>query len=112
MAKAGGFRAARLVNNGKEAVRIPQGFRLRHLIAIPKAPSDGAFVLGDRVRVRSSRRIGGEGSEGVVVSINLSLRETSHGEGWPPPRPYQVLLDDCPNRLLRFGHEELELTEF
>ena len=97
--------------NSGLAVHIPGGFRLMHRIAIPKAPSDGAFILGDRVRVRCFRRTGGTGTDGVVVAINLSLHDSRQSKEGPPPRPYQVFLDECPNRLFRFGPEDLELVE-
>ena len=99
------------MSNCALAVRIPGGFQLRHRIAIPKATSDGAFILGDRVRVRSFRRHGGTGTYGVVVAINLPLHETRQFKEGPPPRPYQVLLDECPNKLFRFGATDLELVD-
>ena len=97
--------------NSGLAVHIPGGFRLRHRVAVPKALSDGAFILGDRVRVRCFRRAGGTGTDGVVVAINLPLHEARQSKEGPPPRPYQVLLDECPNKLFRFGPKDLELVK-
>ena len=97
--------------NSGLAVPIPGGFRLRHRVAIPKALSDGVFILGDRVRVRCFRRAGGTGTDGVVVTINLPLHETRQWKQSALPRPYQVLLDECPNKLFRFGPNDLELVE-
>ena len=97
--------------NSGLALHIPGGFQLRHRVAVPKARSDGAFILGDRVRVRCFRRAGGTGTDGVVVAINLPLHEFRHKRESPSPRPYQVLLDECPNKLFRFGHRDLELLE-
>ena len=89
------------------AVPIPGGFELRHRIAVPIGLSDGAFILGDRVRVRTFRVAGGRGvgAQGVVVAINLPLH-SKYGVS----RPYQVLLEGCPMKLYRFGASNLELV--
>lgn len=84
-----------------EATKSLGGFRLSHIIAVPIEPIDGVFILGDRIRTRF------QGHHGTVVSINLPAWE----RGWSPEqqRPYQVLLDDQPNRLRRYNSRSLTL---
>lgn len=78
-----------------------------HCIAVPRGPSDGAFILGDRVRIKRFTVVGGRGAgaTGVIVAINL-VPGTYNSE-----RPYQVLLDDedCQGTFHRFGPDDLEL---
>jgi len=90
------------------AKRVSAGFQLRHCVAIPTVPVSIAYDLGERVRITTFRVAGrwhGEGNLGTVVAINLPVYKT-YGE----PRPYQVLLDGCPNKLFRFGNRDLELV--
>ena len=91
-------------------IPISHGFQLRHRISIPVAPSDGAFILGDRVRVRGRRDWRREAREGVVIAINLAWHEVRTPGYHPTPRPYQVVLDECPRKVFRFGAADLELT--
>ena len=35
-----------------EARKVPGGFHLEHVVAVPSVPMDGAFILGDRVTTK------------------------------------------------------------
>ncbi len=84
------------------AIRQQGTIYLQHRIHIPTEPVEGAFVLGDRVKDRRGR-------EGVVVAINIAEWEGEQTGGTWPVRPYQVVLDDQPQRLLRFDDAHLTL---
>ena len=82
----------------------PKVYQLSHQIRVPTEPSDGAFILGDRVRLVAFRRMGGRGSEGIVVAINLPVNRSDRD------KPYQVRLEDCTGMLMRLGPDDLELV--
>lgn len=96
------------MNSGIAVRESPSVFRLRHRIQIPKEPVDTHLVLGDRVRTTTFRVAGGRGvgAYGRIVAINIPYYRAGVSA-----RPYQVLLDDCPNRLYRFGDNQLEWVD-
>ena len=67
-------------------------------------------IIGTTVRVVVSRRIGGRGSLGTIVGANYAAWEIRLHRAHPTYRlrEYQVVLEDCPKRSLRFGSWEIE----